>query len=194
MYIYIYIYHKKTASQFQLHGLEGLEAALKSIQCIQSFEVSKPSSRCSFARRWQMFLWDPVDCTSVFRDRLSVTFRSSFFTKGVQRAVVNTLKRTDLFATLCNVNQFTSTEFEKLERLALWHWTPSLYYWIGTKGKQETAAGQLATHGSKGPKTCRKRCSTRPRCQIDFDSDQISVNWCLTVLHQRLVWDTCESM
>lgn len=66
-----------------------------------------------------MFLWDPVDCTSVFRDRLSVTFRSSFFTKGVQRAVVNTLKRTDLFATLCNVNQFTSTEFEKLERLAL---------------------------------------------------------------------------
>lgn len=89
---------------------------------------------------------------------------------------------------------YTSTEFEKLERLALWHWTPSLYYWIGTKGKQETAAGQLATHGSKGPKTCRKRFSTRPRCQIDFDSDQISVNWCLTVLHQCLVWDTCESM
>lgn len=106
--ITIYCNYKNT-SQFQLHGLEGLEAALKSIQCIQSFEVSKPSSRCSFARRWQMFLWDPVDCTSVFRDRLSVTFRSSFFTKGVQRAVVNTLKRTDLFATLCNVNQFTCT-------------------------------------------------------------------------------------
>ncbi len=47
------------------------------VHSVQSFEVSKPP----VVRRWQMFLWDPVDCTSVFRE-LSV-FRS-FVTKGVQ--------------------------------------------------------------------------------------------------------------